>query len=104
MAELILTEKETKMDWHELPFETLGKLVVETMHWYNNGESVRCEKKDMESIMDVAMMQIAINTAVNLNCDRIIHKMEGLNIKGVDLGDWTITVEKLVKGEKIKTK
>jgi hypothetical protein len=92
MAELILTDEEQQLDTYlDLSDDALGKLTRATAIDLSDANGWR-------SIGMTAAGRILIVLAHEMNAARIAFSMEGVTIKGEDLGNWTVEIKKVEEG------
>jgi hypothetical protein len=98
MAKLILTEAEkSALTWMELDDATLGKVVKKT------ALSLKEHSDEQQKIWWFAAAMLLCGMAEDAKAAQLTHTIEGFSEKGVDRGDWRITVERLTPHSPAKT-
>lgn len=90
MAELVLTEAEkAAKTWLELDDATVGKLVKSTTLKI-------CDHSDeFGRIAFISAAILLCGGAAQANATNLVQEIKGLTLKGVDFGDWTITIRRV---------
>lgn len=95
MAELILTEAErAAATWLEFDDAALGRVVKHAAVTFMEAAD------ELKRIRHMAAAMILVGAADQANAERLTETLQGLTRKGVDCGDWRITIERTRAPEK----
>lgn len=90
MAELILTDEEkAALTWLELDDATVGKVTKKL------AARLLDVDKELDRLQFSAAVMILVGHADDANAETLEHTLHGYTRKGVNRGDWKLTIQRL---------